>query len=120
MVGIAGKRVLVVEDESLVAMMIDDLLTDRGAVVVGPVGTLEGALELAGGEAVDAALLDVNLNGERSTAVGKALAARGIPYVLATGYIAAECADYAPAAVLQTPYRPAQLLAALGSVLDPG
>ena len=117
MEGLAGKRILVVEDESLVAMMIDDLLTDRGAIVVGPVGTLEGALDLARSQTVDAALLDVNLHGERSTPVAEVLSARDIPYVLATGYVAAECADYAPAAVLQKPYLPAQMLESLVRIL---
>lgn len=114
---LAGKRILVVEDEALVAMMIDDLLTDRGAIVVGPVGTLDGALDLVRSAAIDAALLDVNLHGERSTPVGAALSARGIPYVLATGYVATECADYSAAAILQKPYMPAQMLEALGRVI---
>ena len=120
MSGLAGKRVLVVEDESIVAGMLDDMLTDRGVSVVGPAGTVATALALADSEAIDVALLDVNLNGERSLPVAQALQRRGIPYVLATGYIASECNDYPASLVLQKPYLPAQLMSALSSAVNGG
>jgi CheY-like chemotaxis protein len=101
MSALAGKCILVVEDESIVAGMLDDLLSDRGVHVVGPAKTLALAVELADSARIDCALLDVNLNGERSLPVAHILARRGIPYVLATGYIAAECDDYPAAQVLQ-------------------
>jgi CheY-like chemotaxis protein len=111
---LAGLCILVVEDESVIARMLVDLLADRGVKVLGPVASVAAALAaVAGTEHIDAALLDVNLNGERSVAVAEALKDRGIPYVLATGYIASECKDYSAALVLQKPYLPAQLMAAL-------
>jgi CheY-like chemotaxis protein len=116
--GLSGKCILVVEDESVVARMLDDMLSDRGVHVVGPAATLASALALADSETIDVALLDVNLNGERSLPVAQALRRRGIPYVLATGYVASECDDYPSAQVLQKPYHPAQLLTALCSAVS--
>ena len=86
---VAGKRILVVEDEVIVAMLIEDILTDGGASVVGPAGRVAKALDLLGQEAVDAALLDVNLAGEKTTPVAEELRRRGIPFAFATGYGAA-------------------------------
>lgn len=80
------KRVLVVEDELLVAMMIADMLTELGYEVAGTAGNLKAALEKASTLAVDFAVLDVNLNGERSFPAAEALAARNIPFLFATGY----------------------------------
>ena len=82
----AGRRILVVEDEPLVAMLLEDLLLELGLEVIGPALRLERALELARSEPMDAAILDVNLAGERSYAVAEQLAARGIPFAFATGY----------------------------------
>ncbi|MGO4170409.1 response regulator [Novosphingobium sp. YAF33] len=81
-----GKRILVVEDEMLVAMNIEDSLLDFGAVVVGPALRLENALELAGQAQFDIAILDVNLHGGRSYPVAEVLQARGVPFIFATGY----------------------------------
>lgn len=81
-----GKRVLLVEDEPIVAMTAEDILCDLGAEVVGPVAYLEQALQLATSDALDIALLDVNLNGRMSHPVAEALRKRGVPYVVATGY----------------------------------
>ena len=120
MIELAGLRILVVEDESVVACMLHDLLSDRGVQVIGPVATVAAALELAGSADLDVALLDVNLNGERSLPVAQALSRRGIPYVLATGYIAAECRDYPPGKVLPKPYHPTELMAALHSAVNGG
>jgi DNA-binding response OmpR family regulator len=81
-----GTHVLVVEDELLVAMMIEDALHLAGCVVVGPVGDLPKALEAAREEAIDIALLDVNLAGKRVFPVAAVLAERSVPYVFMTGY----------------------------------
>ncbi|MFT4255249.1 MAG: response regulator, partial [Caulobacter sp.] len=62
-------RVLIVEDEIMVAMLVEDLLTDLGCVVTGPAVSAETAVEAARREDVDFALLDVNLDGERGAAV---------------------------------------------------
>jgi DNA-binding response OmpR family regulator len=80
-------RVLVVEDEALVAMLLEDALLDAGYAVMGPAATVDEALALLDcGEAPDAAVLDLNLADELVTPVADALAARGVPFVFATGY----------------------------------
>lgn len=79
-------RILVVEDEMLVAMNIEDMLLDLGHEVAGIASRLAPALALAGEASIDAAMLDVNLAGENSFPVADLLAARGIPFVFATGY----------------------------------
>jgi CheY-like chemotaxis protein len=82
---LAGLNLLAVEDEMLVAMMLQDILQDAGCKVVC-VGHLEQATLLAREQHFDAAILDENLHGERSYPVADALVARGIPFVFATGY----------------------------------
>jgi CheY-like chemotaxis protein len=81
-----GLRVLLVEDENLVALLLEDMLADLGHSVVGPVARLKKALEIAQREAIDLAVLDVNINGEESYPIADVLAARGIPFVFSTGY----------------------------------
>lgn len=81
------RRILVVEDEYYLATELERELTEAGAVVVGPVASVEGALALIGqGPALDGAVLDVNLGGEWAYPVADELMARGVPFVLATGY----------------------------------
>ncbi|MBN8528788.1 MAG: response regulator, partial [Caulobacterales bacterium] len=85
--GLAGKRILVVEDESLVAMLIETILEDLGCTPVGPVASVEDGLALAKGKTViDAALLDVNVGGRQVFPVAEALAERGVPFIFSTGY----------------------------------
>jgi CheY-like chemotaxis protein len=81
-----GLRVLLVEDENLVAVLLEDMLAELGHSVVGPVARLKKALEMAQHEAIDLAILDVNINGEHAYPVAEALSARGIPFVFSTGY----------------------------------
>lgn len=85
---LTGARVLVLEDETLVSMMVEDMLLDLGCEVVGPFAKLEQALAfIDGGDGkLDAALLDVNLGGERSFPMAEALAGKGVPFVFTTGY----------------------------------
>jgi CheY-like chemotaxis protein len=85
-ISLSGLRVLVVEDMFLVAMDLSDLLADSGCEVIGPASTVKQALEKIEGVELDGALLDVNLDGERSFPVAESLAARGIPFVFLTGY----------------------------------
>jgi CheY-like chemotaxis protein len=82
----AGLRILIVEDEFLLAMELEMLLQQGGCVVLGPVSSVGQALAMLDGEPPDVALLDVNLKGERATPVAAALQARGVPFVLITGY----------------------------------
>lgn len=116
MSGLAGKRVLVVEDEPIVAMMVEDMLIDMGAEVIGPASTLERAIALVEEQPLDAALLDVNLGEKRSNEVAALLHRRGVPFIFATGYGDAGMAAFAEAPVLQKPYREAQLAAMLEEV----
>ena len=82
-----GRRVLIVEDEFLLADDLSQSLREVGAVVVGPVRTVSDALRLIeGGEAMDAALLDVNLGREKVFPVAEALRARRVPFCFTTGY----------------------------------
>jgi DNA-binding response OmpR family regulator len=83
---IAGRRILVVEDEMLIAMIIEDAVQDSGGEIVGPVATLEKALKLAEEEEFDAAILDVTIRGGNVYPVAELLLARGIPFVFASGY----------------------------------
>jgi CheY-like chemotaxis protein len=85
--GLDGRRVLVVEDESLVAMLLETMLEDMGCTPVGPIGTVEEALEvIAADPALDAALLDVNVAGRAVFPVAQALADKGVPFLFSTGY----------------------------------
>ncbi len=83
----SGRRVLIVEDESLVAMLLETILADLGCDVVGPESNIEDGLNVASGTApLDAALLDVNVAGQEIFPVAEALKARGVPFVFSTGY----------------------------------
>ena len=83
---LAGKRVLVVEDEMLVALLVEDMLAEAGCIVVGPFARVRDALAAAKAEAVDLALLDVNVAGEKVFPVAHALEKRGVPFLFVTGY----------------------------------
>ena len=82
----SGLRVLLVEDENLIALLLEDMLAELGHTVVGPVARFDKALETAQREAFDVAILDVNINGEEAYPIAEALAARDIPFVFSTGY----------------------------------
>ena len=83
---LASRRILVVEDDMMIAVLIEEVLQELGCVVVGPVGKLDAALHLAGSETLDAAVLDVNIRGSEVFPVAERLRIRGIPFVLASGY----------------------------------
>jgi len=85
----AGLRVLIVEDESMVTMLIEDFLADMGCAVAGVASGLDEALSSVSSLDFDVAILDVNLNGVQSYPVAQVLRERGIPFVMATGYGAA-------------------------------
>jgi two-component sensor histidine kinase/CheY-like chemotaxis protein len=83
---LSGRRILVVEDEALIAGQIESLLVGQGCLVSGPVRGLDNALALVRSEPLDAAVLDVDLSGSRSEAVANALRERAIPFIVLTGY----------------------------------
>ena len=114
-----GRLVLVVEDEVLIALDLERLLRRHGWRVLGPAATVAAAVRLLDREAPDAALLDVNLRGERVTPVAAALRARGVPFVLASAYgraqLTAEVLAGAPN--VGKPANVRRLLAALAQAL---
>ena len=83
---LSGRRVLVVEDESLVAMLLETILEDMGCLPVGPASSVDEGLALATDEHLDAALLDVNVAGRHVFPIAEVLKARGVPFVFSTGY----------------------------------
>jgi CheY-like chemotaxis protein len=82
-------NVLLVEDEAVVAMLLEDMLSDLGHHVIASATRMDEAMKLATELTFDLAVLDLNLNGVRSDELAKLLSSRGIPFVLATGYSAA-------------------------------
>jgi DNA-binding response OmpR family regulator len=111
-------RVLVVEDEALVAMLIEDMLIELGYEVVGPAMRLEAALQMARDETFDVAVLDVNLANEQSFPVARLLRDRGIPFVFATGYgLRGVGEHFLEIMTLQKPFESHQLAEAISSVL---
>jgi len=104
------QRVLVVEDEAVVAMELTRVLIAAGAKVVGPVGTIEEAMVLLDDQPIDRALLDVNLGGHLITPVAKALTRRRIPFVYLTGY---QEPDVDGGPILRKPVATSALLGAL-------
>ncbi|MDT7952611.1 MAG: response regulator [Acetobacteraceae bacterium] len=83
---LVGKRVLLVEDEMLVAMLVEELLAELGCIVLGPYGRVAPALAAIETELVDVAVLDVNIAGEKVFPVAHALERRGVPFLFVTGY----------------------------------
>ena len=79
-------RVLIVEDEAVIAMLVEDMVLEFGSEVVGPVARLQQALSLAREAELDAAILDVNVGGAVIFPVADVLRERGIPFIFATGY----------------------------------
>jgi len=115
-----GRRVLVLDDEMLVAMMLEDMLIDLDFEVVGPFAALEEALEAVQGEDLDGAIIDLNLGrGILSTPVAEALRERGVPFLLATGYGASEQTDaLGHSGLLGKPFSTGDVQAALLSILS--
>ena len=83
---VAGKRVLVVEDELMIRMLLEGMLTDLGHTVAAEAGGIDEAVALAKKGAFDVAVLDVNLNGHPVTPVVEILLERGVPFIFASGY----------------------------------
>jgi CheY-like chemotaxis protein len=114
--GSAG-RVLVVEDESLIALEMADQIAGLGYHVVGPACTMAEARHLAGTAPIDGAILDLNLNGEMSHEIADILARRRIPFVFITGYNEPPVGAYASIGVLQKPYALIELVRAIEDIL---
>lgn len=116
---LAGRRILIVEDEAMIGWLIRDLLADLGAWVVGPLARIEEAVERARLEEIDLAALDLNVAGHPVYPVAEALAARGIPFVFMTGYGQAGIADaWRARPSIAKPFRPSQLTALLREAMQ--
>ncbi|MBW0149815.1 MAG: response regulator [Phenylobacterium sp.] len=114
---LAGMRVLVVEDEMMVSMLIEDMLSDLGCKVVGPASRLEEAIALVESHEIDCAVLDVNLGGQPIFPLADILRAKGAPFAFATGYGDAGLRDVDKGApVLQKPFRESDLARVLGEL----
>ncbi|HYW14740.1 MAG TPA: response regulator [Allosphingosinicella sp.] len=100
-----ARSILIVEDEPLIAMMLEDFLDSLGHIVAGTCDTVADALVRVGEGGFDVAIIDVNLNGEQVWPVADRLAAQGVPYVLATGgHIEPPPAAHANVPVLSKPF----------------
>ena len=115
---LAGKRLLVVDDEPLVALDIVSALESAGADVVGPAGTAKEALAIIGKTTLDAALLDANLRGQPVDEIAAALTARNIPFLFVTGYGPGSLPKaFAKTAMLSKPFSHEQLLTAAATLV---
>jgi CheY-like chemotaxis protein len=113
-----GAKVLVVEDEFLVAALIEDILKDAGCLVVGPIPRIADALDAVHHEAYDAAILDVNLAGDRIDPVADALSRRDVPFMFVTGYAAGALpGGHAQRPRVCKPFKISDLLDALSSLV---
>lgn len=112
---LAGRRILIVEDEYLIATTLADDLSDEGAQPIGPVATVQDALALiAATPHLEFAVLDVNLNGEAVYPVADVLKSRNVPFVLVTGYdLSAIPERYRDAQVVQKPIETADVVNAI-------
>ena len=108
-----GVRVLVVEDEPLLSLALQDILSDFGCVVAGAAARLGPALQFARELDIDIAVLDINLGGERVDPVAEVVVARGLPVVFVTGYGRDGVPPQVLGQVVEKPYQPAILEAAL-------
>lgn len=112
-----GLKVLVVEDEMMVSMLIEDMLSDLGCHVVGPASRLDEAMELARSADLDCAVLDVNLGGQSIFPLADLLRERRAPFAFATGYGDAGLRDADRGTpVLQKPFREGDLARVLGEL----
>lgn len=111
------RRVLVVEDEVLVAMLVEDMLAELGCEVAAVSSHLAEGLELARSQEIDFAILDVNVNGQPSFAIAEILRSRQIPFVFATGYgEKALGGAYVGSVILQKPFQVDDLARAIAEL----
>jgi len=114
----ATPRVLVVEDEYLIRMLLEDMLVDLGYNIAGAVGTIKEASELAAKAEFNVAILDVNLDGQEVFPVAEILAKRGVPFVFVTGYGENSLPEpYRGRPALQKPFQAEQLKRVLAGLL---
>ncbi|WP_207460308.1 PAS domain S-box protein [Azospirillum sp. SYSU D00513] len=118
--GAVPRRVLVVEDSALIAMELQQALLDFGCQVVGPALSLEDARHLADDPELEAAVLDLDLNGQSSLALAESLRWRGVPVLFCSGYEDISAPAWAGVPRLHKPFSRAELMAALRAVARDG
>ncbi|MEH3159710.1 MAG: response regulator [Sphingomonas taxi] len=118
---LSGKRILVVEDEYFIAFDVKRLLDSREVIVVGPTASVDAGRELIAESALDAAVLDVNLEGDFSYRLADELTRRGVPFIFVTGYDHWALPDiYRSVPRVVKPFSRVDLLSSLESVLPEG
>ena len=116
--GLAGRRVLIVEDEAMISALIEIIVGDAGCSIVGPVATSEQALELIEREPLDAALLDVRVNDHDVYAVADALSGREIPFIFVSGFARKQLPPrYRHCAYIAKPFSPDMILTRLNEAV---
>jgi CheY-like chemotaxis protein len=111
-------RVLIVEDEALIAMMLEDMLDELGHSVAGVEATIDGAIAAARASAFDCVLLDANLGGDSAAPVASALRDAGVPFVVTSGYERADLRRLGFSEnALRKPYRREELAKALATMM---
>ncbi|WP_375459254.1 response regulator [uncultured Enterovirga sp.] len=116
---LSGRHILVVEDEMMILMMIEDMLADLGCKSMTAVATVSQALAAITHEAFDVAMLDMNLNGDKSHAVAAALMVGRVPFLLSTGYDSCEIGDrYRDRPILRKPFTSGDLAVAMARILE--
>ena len=116
---LSGRCVLVVEDEMLVVMMIEDMLADLGCEAIATAATVKQAIALIKEQQFDVAMLDMNLNGNKTYEVADALTERGVPFVFSTGYSGHDMrAGYEDCPILTKPFRDSELAEILARLLS--
>lgn len=116
--GLAGLNIFVVEDESLIAMLLEDILEELGCAVVSSALTLKQAMGQADTVGADVAILDINLGGDPIFPVAAKLAARGIPIIFASGYGATTLPDeWRDRPTLPKPFSAEQVAAAVAAAV---
>jgi CheY-like chemotaxis protein len=117
---LSGLRVLVVEDEMMLLLMIEGMLGDMGCESLSAAATVKQALALVEAQTFDVAMLDLNLNGDRAYPIADALAARRVPFLFATGYGTEGVIEgYRDHPVLRKPYRFHDLVSTLERLIHP-
>ncbi len=115
-----GRRVLLVEDETMIAMLVEDMLEDLGHDLATVATGLEEALAAARSETIDVAILDLNLGGVLTYPVADVLQARGVPFIFATGYGSSGLGEaYTDWPTLQKPFNQEALGRAIAAALVP-
>ena len=115
---LSNRKVLVVEDEMMIAMLIEDMLDEFGCKLVGPATNVPRALELIGKESIDVAVLDLNLDGKDTYAIADALQRKNVPFIFATGYGSTGLRqEYGNRPVLPKPFQARDLENALAEAL---